>query len=399
MKLLCIVPSYWPAFQYGGPVTSVHGLNRALVKKGVDLKVYTTNAGLDKTLPVNREVDLEGVKVTYFEFSRYFEFLGDTGWQFSPRMTEALNKNLAASDIIHINGLWNYPIAAAAHFCRKYNKPYIITPHGMLFAYTLSKNSWKKRPYYTFVTKRDMRNAGAIHFYTDHERRSINQDIVSGTRSFVVPVGVESSEFDDMSSVDALRDRYPQLRNKTVILFLGRINWKKGLDILVRAFSRILKIKRDVHLLLVGPDENEYEKQVRTWLEEENIIEHATFAGTLRGKEKAEAFAGSDIFVLPSYSEGFSMSVLEAMYCRLPVIISDQCNFPEVAQYGAGTVITCDHNRLCSALEQLIDDDNLRKKMGENGRKLIEDKYLWDKIAEQMIDAYENVIRTWKNRE
>ena len=92
------------------------------------------------------------------------------------------------------------------------------------------------------------------------------------------------------------------------------------------------------------------------------------------------------------------MSVLEAMYCRLPVIISDQCCFPEVAQYEAGKVIPCDPNQLVKAMEQLINDEALRRRMGGNGRRLIEDKYLWDKIADEMIKAYEDAITTCKNR-
>jgi len=143
MKLLCVIPSYWPAFQFGGPIYSVHGLNNALVKKGIDVTVYATNVGLGKKVLLNQEVNVNGVKVTYFTFIKFFEFLGTTGWQFSWCITKALKKNLKKYDIIYIPGIWNYPSVIAGYYCRQYNKPYIIAPKGMLYPYTIKKKDWK----------------------------------------------------------------------------------------------------------------------------------------------------------------------------------------------------------------------------------------------------------------
>jgi hypothetical protein len=94
MKVLCVVPSYWPAFQFGGPVTAVHCLNKVPIKKGVNLEVYTTNVGIEREVPVNNETSVDGIKTTYLSYIKYFEFLGDTGWQFSPRLIKALKNNL-----------------------------------------------------------------------------------------------------------------------------------------------------------------------------------------------------------------------------------------------------------------------------------------------------------------
>ena len=124
MNILCVIPAYWPAFKFGGPIFSVHGLNKALVKKGANVSVYTSNVGLDDNTPVNEEVDVDGVKVTYFASSKFFDFLGATGWQFSLPLTQALKRNLQSFDIVYIVALWNYPIAAAAYYCRKYGRFY-----------------------------------------------------------------------------------------------------------------------------------------------------------------------------------------------------------------------------------------------------------------------------------
>lgn len=109
MKLLCVIPSYWPAFQYGGPIFSVHYLNKFLVRKGIDVTVYTTNVGLEEKVSVNQEVNIDGVKVNYFTFTKLLEFMGTPGWQFSWGITKALKKNLQAFDLIYIVTIWSYP--------------------------------------------------------------------------------------------------------------------------------------------------------------------------------------------------------------------------------------------------------------------------------------------------
>ena len=101
MRILCVVPSYWPAFQYGGPITSLHSLNKALVKIGINLAIYTTNAGLEDKVLVNQEVEVDGIRVTYFAFTKFFEFMGATGWQFSLPMTRALKNNVKIFDIVY----------------------------------------------------------------------------------------------------------------------------------------------------------------------------------------------------------------------------------------------------------------------------------------------------------
>ena len=120
MKILCVVPVYFPAFQYGGPIASVHNLNKALVEKGIEVTVFTTNAGLEGKVLTNLEIDINGVKVFYFNFFKIFEFLGPTGWQFSWSLTVALKNKLKNFDLIYLSAVWNYPTAIAAHYCRIY---------------------------------------------------------------------------------------------------------------------------------------------------------------------------------------------------------------------------------------------------------------------------------------
>ncbi|MHC2995252.1 MAG: glycosyltransferase [Candidatus Atribacteria bacterium] len=394
MKLLCVVPSYWPAFQYGGPIASNHNLNRALVKKRVDVTVYTTNVGLNKKVPINQEVDVDGVKVTYFAFTKFFEFLGATGWQFSLELTHALKKSLKSMDLIYLPAVWNYPTTVAAYYCRKYRKPYIIAPRGVLYPYTKGKNAWKKWLYYELLAKRNLQGAVAIHYTTEDEADKCHSFLVLKNQAIVIPNGIDLSEFSNLLTKENLWRVYPILKDKKVILFLGRINWKKGLDLLSKAYGRLARERDDVHLLMVGPDEGGYERKVKKWLKDEGVLERVTFAGMLTGKEKLEAFSGSDIFVFPSYSENFGMAVVEAMACGLPVVISDQVGIhKEVERAKAGLIIHPNSGDFYAAMVNLLNNGKEVQQMGVRGRSLVEEEFAIKKVADRMIKIFEEIIK------
>ena len=395
MKLLCVIPSYWPAFQCGGPITSVHALNRALVKKGVDVTVYTSSVGLDGRVPVYREVNVDGIKVTYFRSAKFSSFMSSTSWRFSLQMTKALKNNMKVFDVVYIVEIWSYSTAVAAYYCRQYSKPYIISPRGTLYPYTISKKAWKKWPYYKLVAKRDLRGAAVIHYTTKDEAEKCHSFLGLKNQFIIIPHGLHLPEFDGLPTKGSLRDHYPALKDKKVILFLSRINWKKGLDILSKAYGKLARERKGVHLLIVGPDEGGYEEKVRGWLREEGVLERVTFTGMLKGKEKLEAFAGSDLFVLPSYSENFGMAVIEAMACRLPVIISNQVGiYREVQNAGAGLIVQPDNAALYSALIRLLDNNQEALDMGKRGREQVEEQFAIEKIADSMVGAFKGVIES-----
>jgi glycosyltransferase involved in cell wall biosynthesis len=407
MKLLCVIPSYWPAFQYGGPIFSVHASNKALVKKGVDTTVYTTNVGLERRVPVNREVHVDGVKVYYFPYIKFFEYFGSSGWQFSWQMTKILRKTLNTFDCIIIHSIWNYPVAITAHYCLKYKKPYIIVPHGMLYPYTLAKSARKKWSYYRLVTKGNLQNAAAINYTTMDEAEKCQSFLGLNSKFFIIPNGIDISEFKDLPAKENLKKRYSISRDKKVILFLGRINWKKGLDILTDAYCKLAKERKDVHLLIVGPDEEDYGQKVKKWFRNyglkyvDNGLKNKdyetdsriTFTGMLTGRDKLEVLSGSDIFVLPSYSENFGMAVIEAMACRVPVIISNKLGIQnEIRQNKAGIITEINTKILQRDIEGLLDNESLGREIAENGNKLVRDHYDIYKVTDEKIEMIREII-------
>jgi glycosyltransferase involved in cell wall biosynthesis len=419
MKLLTVIPSYWPAFQFGGPIPIVHNLNKALVRKGIDVTVYTTNAGLDNNVPVNKEITLDGVKLTYFSYAQFFDFLGATGWHFSLPMTLALKRKLNNFDIIYILAVWNYPVATAAHFCRMYKKPYIVCPLGALYPYLVRKKSWKKLLYYYLVSRRDLKFASAIHYATEDEAENCHSVYGLNNESIVIPYGIDPKEFNSYNIKDTLRSRYPYLNRKKVIIFLSRINWKKGLDILIEAYALLSRERDDVHLLIAGNDDEGYGKNVKKLIRDNRLRyidcqqadsesngselgkidlkeigdRKVTFTGMLKGEEKFEALSGSDVFVLPSYSENFGMAVIEAMACGVPVVISNKVGIHrEVESCRAGIVVENDLKNLYESIKILLDNESLREEITRNAFRLVRDHYDINKVADMMINSYEGIL-------
>jgi len=394
MKILCVIPSYFPAFQYGGPIISVHNLNKALVKKGVEVTVYTTNVGLKGKVLTNQEINLDGVKVFYFDFFKIFEFLGPTGWQFSLLMTRALKKNIPDFDLIYFSAIWNYPTAIAAHYCRKYSKPYIISPRGVFYPYTFNKKIWKKWLYYQLIAKRDLEKASAIHYTAIDEFRQGHPFLgIKNNKTFIVPNGLDLSEFNNLPPRENLKNKYLTLKDKKVILFLSRLNWGKGLDILAKAYGIIAKHKNDVHLLIVGDGQESFKERVKKWFRDEGVLDRVVFAGMLTGREKLEAFSGSDIFVLPSHSENFGMAIVEAMACGLPVVITNTIGIhQEITEAKAGLVVPCDVSKLSEAITHLLNDKNLAQDLGRNGQVLAGEQFNFHKTTDKMIEAYKAVL-------
>ncbi|OGX15717.1 MAG: hypothetical protein A2166_03035 [Omnitrophica WOR_2 bacterium RBG_13_41_10] len=371
-------------------------MNRALVKKGIEVTVYTTNVGLDDSVAVNQELDIEGVKVTYFGFIKLFEFLGTVGWQFSRHITRALKSNLAAFELIYIVDIWSYPATIAAYYSRLYGKPYVVVPSGMFYPRTFYKKIWKKWPYYHFAIKRYLEEASAIHYTSRDEAEKTHSFLNLNNRAIVIPNGIELSEFSNFANSHALRAEMPLLKDKKIILFLGRLTWTKGLDILVQAYAMLRKDVKDAHLLIVGIDQKSYSQKIKRWVRERgmNLDTDITFTGMLTGNDKLKAYKACDIFVLPSYSENFGMTIVEAMACGVPVIISDKVGIhKEIECNKAGIVIEPNAQSLYQAMKLLLENAGLRKEVSINGRKMAEEYYDIDKVADKMITAYQEILK------
>jgi glycosyltransferase involved in cell wall biosynthesis len=284
--------------------------------------------------------------------------------------------------------------SASAHFCRKNKVPYIIRPHGTLDPYQRRKSRIKKGIYNFLLEKRNLDKASAIHYTSEEEMVLAHQPMNIQSPAVVVPLGLNPEDYAKLPAPDSFRNRYPECRGKFLYLFLGRLDFKKGLDLLSRAFGEIARHRGDVHLVIAGPDEAGCTKQMRMWLAEEGILDRVTFTGMLYGKDKLAAFNDADVFVLSSYTENFGVAIVEAMACGMPVIISDRVNlWREIADAEAGLVTKCNADDVYKGMSMLFKDRDLRVKLGRNARELVAERYSWDKNIDLMIDVYTKIIK------
>lgn len=382
MKILHIVISLAP--EWGGPTKVVTELTEALVKKGLEISIFAPVKKGDEV----KIVRPKGVNLRLFEqgfFARWWS-------GYSPALAKAVAQEIDKFDLVHIHELWSYPHFMTYRTAKKIKKPYVITVHGGLEPWAINHKALKKKIYSVLVQKRILREAVALHAITNEEVKHIRAFGVDN-RTIMIPNGINLKEFQTLPVRRDLEQLYPQLAGKQVLLFLGRLHPKKGLDILARAFGKVARERDDLCLLVVGPDSEGYRAEVVKILAAEGTLDKVVFAGMLTGHEKLAVLGGADIFVLSSYSEGFSMAVLEAMVSGLPVIITRQCHFPEVAEAEAGLVIEPEVGQLATAMEKLLDEPQLRQEMGGNGRRLVNEKFTWDKIADQMIEMYDEVLK------
>jgi poly(glycerol-phosphate) alpha-glucosyltransferase len=273
-----------------------------------------------------------------------------------------------------------YP-SVAAHRWSHRTKPYIVSPHGMLDSWALNNSRLKKRICAAVYENRNLRDAACLHALNKAEAEAIR---AYGLRNpiCVIPNGVELP-------VDS--EARPAQEGRT-LLYLGRLHPKKGLPKLVEAWSRVRKEaeKTGWRLAIAGWDQNGHRTELETLAARLHANSSISFVGPQFGADKTACYREASAFVLPSFSEGLPMTVLEAWSWRLPVLMTPQCNLPEGATAGAAIIMEPEVDNISAALYRLFSmTDTERKTIGVNGRILVEDRFQWSQIGSRMADVYD----------
>jgi len=407
MKVLHIVPTYFPAHGIGGPIVSVHLLNKWLVKRGVEVTVFTTNFGIKEAIPLGKEVVLDGVKVWYFPVSLKF-------WQYSSEMRKAIKNTLKNFDIAHITSVFLGASTLGAYYARKHKKPYVISPRGSLMKETIGHRKIKKLLYLWLIEKRNLENASAIHFTLPVERDEYLELRLPCKKAIVVPNGIEAGQMANSKGQIAgeeFKRKYGIKEDAKVVLFLGRISWKKGFDTLMPAFKRAKeqiansewqmakneeqRVGGKVVLVIAGPDDEGYKSEVFKQIAKNKLRagEDVIFTGMLIGEEKKVAFDVADVFALPSYAENFGIAVLEAMQAGVPVVATFQVGIaPYIKEANAGVVVEKNETDVADAICKILSNKEVAYDMAKNGT-LLAKKFSAETVANDMLAQYEGLLR------
>ena len=381
LKVLQVTPSMSPS--WGGPAVVVSELTTELARRGVKSQIVTAHG---------YRVGMGQVATPRVPITSYAtEFPAQLWTGYSRPMTRFMRDKAGSFDLIHVHEIWHYPAFAAFCAARRHKVPYVVTIHSELSDWGLRQKALKKRTYRFFVLDRMLREAGALHVITQAEKEQVRK-LGFNTPVVVAPNGIEQSRFADLPSPQSLIERFPKLNGKRVALFLGRLHPKKGLDILARSFSAIAGQFEDLVLLIAGPDKFGTQKNMEAILRAEGLLGRTVFTGLLTGDDKLAAMSCADLFVLPSHSDVLGIAVLEAMAARLPVIITTGCEFPEVAEYEAGLITEADASSIADAIARLLADAELCRSMGQQGHKLVAERYSWQATAATMSDLYRTLV-------
>jgi glycosyltransferase involved in cell wall biosynthesis len=331
--------------------------------------------------PEDYEVAISQAEVVRLPWSRAGLRYGETG--------RVLSQIVSESDIVHIHGIWQAHCAAAGAICRRLGRPFLVSAHGMLEPWALRNKRWKKSPYSAVFERRNLRSAACLRALTtgeiaDYRRYGLRAPAALIPNGVNLPPGIGPEPF--------YRD-FPQLAGKRLALFLSRVHYKKGVDILCRAWAAVAKDFPEAHLVIAGPDFEGTLDRVEALVHELGMDARVTFAGMLDGEAKWAALAASEFFVLPSHSEGFSMAILEALAAARPVIITPGCYFPEVAEAGCGIVTDPSDGMVASVLRAMLGcAPEERAAMGARGVQLVRSNFSWPIIGERMASINDWVL-------
>lgn len=390
MKVLHIVPSYFPAKSHGGPIESVHNLNKWLVKRGVEVTVYTTDVNgsgrLDVPLGVPRDVD--GVTVFYFPLSF-------RAWEHSCAMTRAIRKNVKNFDLVHITSVFLSASTIGARFAQRCGVPYIISPRGSLMKEPLAmKSALLKKIYLSLVEKKNLQGAAAIHFTTVREEKEYKGKGLPLAKGFIIPNSFDMEKFlGEEAGSKIFRKKWSISDTAPLALFLSRISWKKGLDTLIPAFAEVAKKMSAVQLVIAGGDEEGYKKNVEFLISNYKLQNRVIFTGMLTGADRIAAYREADVFVLPSYSENFGMAVVEALAIGLPAVITEGVAISDrIREKDAGIVVKKEVSAVAEAMLRMLQQKGQLESMVENGKRLVREEFSPAAVAERFEEAYKESI-------
>ena len=355
---------------------AVLGLSRGMAKRGhkVDIVVldepdapWLTNVGLP--------VHALGV--------------GLTSYRYSSKLGSWLTQHGGDYDRVIVNGLWQYLSFAAWRRYTGSPNPYFVFPHGMLdpwFKETFRLKHLKKWLYWPWADYRVLRDAAAVIFTSEEERLVARKSFwLYRANEKVSPLGVESPPSTSPQARENFLERFPQLRTKRVLLFLGRLHPKKGCDILIEAFAHVKA--ESVSLVIAGPDQVGWQAELQQRADSFNLGPRVVFAGMLQGEMKQAALELADAFVLPSHQENFGMAVVEALAVGLPVLISNRINiWREVDEDRAGYVEPDDFSGTVRLLNRWIAvPETVRADMRTNARRCFEQRFEVDKATDSLL--------------
>lgn len=382
-KVLHVIPSVGPL--RGGPSFIVRSLASSLAAAGIETHIATTDDNGPGQLRVGYGQPTVEAGVTYWYFRRQTRF-----YTFSWPLSAWLARHIREFDLVHIHALFSFAVLPAAFYARLSNVPYIVTPLGILNQWGMkNRRPWMKRLSFRLLESQILKHAALVHYGSEQEVVEARKlQIV--TPSAIIPYPL--ADYPAAIEAGKFRSEHPKLRGRKIVLFLSRLDPKKGLDLLLPAFAKVRHQVPDAVLVIAGDGDPLFVNRMKAKATAHGIDSHVYWPGFLAGAEKWSALADANVFVLPSYSDNFGIAVIEAMAAGTPVIVSDQVGIHrEIAEANAGVVISSNIDLLADSIIRLLRDPATSRLMGRSGRVAAVRDYSSEAITRKLIHAYDGI--------
>jgi len=394
MKILQVTPFFKPLWESGGVARVAYDISHNLHENGHEITVYTTNRSIyPSDLPTNRRVDVDGMSVYYFENLR--KYIPITTPPVVPYcMPVVARRKIAQFDLVHIHDHRTLLTVTAAHYAKKYGVPYVLQAHGALPQDTGSTRM--KRLFDQLWSKGIIFGAAGVIALNETEAERYRSLGVDGEKIAIVPNGIDLAEYPNLPARGRFRAAWGIDAAAKVVLYLGRLDPTKGIDLLIRAFAEVAREYDDAVLMLVGGDmghNDEFKQRVRSL----NLDNRVIFTGFVSKEDKMAAYTDADVFVTPSFT-GFPMTFLEACLCGTPIVTTGQGDLLGWVDNTVGFNTEYTPEALADAIGRLFADDALRARFGEQGRELVRTRYNWQTIVRDVEAFYADVTSGGQSR-
>lgn len=390
MRILYVCPYYKPAYVYGGPTQCFSDACEGLVHSGIQVTVLTTNANGPELLdvPLQQPVDVDGVTVWYFPL-----FLNGLTFFYSPELARAIKKQVPEHDLVVVAALWAHQLIPTAAACVRANVPYVIPTHGQLFPWALARKSLKKKVYLELLARHRINRAAAIQC-TDPSEADAVAKFMFLPPAFVVPNAISTSLFDTPRTQSFLRKRFGISIGASILIFLGRLTHIKRPDIAVDVLGAAQSLEHEVHLVIVGPDEDGLTNRLQAQAQELGCADKLHFTGLLGREAVVSALADADLLLMPSeITENFGIAALEAMAAGVPILVSEGIPVGKWAvRADAGRMVQATTKAFAHHACAMLRDTGELRQMGLRGRAYATQHFDISQVTHQLLSAYQSIV-------
>ncbi len=387
MRALHVIPSV--SARHGGPSYAIQAYARALQQAGVEVTIATTDddgPGSRLKVPLGRPISREGIRHIFFKRSLQ-------SYKVSWELAHWFTRHARDFDLVHVHALFSFSSSMAGICARRSGVPYVIRPLGVLNHWGLEhRRRLSKRLSLSLIELPLLKNAAALHFTAIGEAReamTLDGHILKKRQS-IIPIPVALSGETNPTSFYA---RFPEARIRKIVLFLSRIDVKKGIELLLDAFAQAMLIDPSLLLVIAGAGDQSYIHRLKERAGRLDLEDSILWMGHVQGQEKAALMAAASVFVLPSYSENFGIAAVEALAAGVPVVISKEVAISgDIENADAGLIVTCDSAAIADAIVSVLKDPAGSQRRALNGRELVRERYSFKAIGGALLNVYREIL-------